>query len=95
MRTLIVMLSLAVFFLIGLVIGMDRENQANQTDSDKTVEQAEEKQVIVEELPEEEPEMSDSPDHLTQKTAQFLESGVKGFYEIVVGMTYDLVQVFF
>ncbi|WP_176447442.1 hypothetical protein [Lentibacillus sp. CBA3610] len=37
----------------------------------------------------------DTPEHFTQKAASFLESGVKGFYELIVGITYQLVQVFF
>ncbi|MFD1363002.1 hypothetical protein [Lentibacillus salinarum] len=98
MRTLVVLLSLGLVFLTGMVIGMDQENGPNASDvnTGETIEQTEEKQVIIEQQPpNEEPEMPESPEHFTQKTAAFLESGVKGFYELVVGVTYQLVQVFF
>lgn len=37
----------------------------------------------------------EEPDNLTQKTASFMEAGVKGFYEAIVQIMYQISQVFF
>lgn len=101
MRTLVIFLSLVLFFLTGLIIGVDRSNQENGDHAhvDEAAEQTaeiEENQVIIEQHEEGEGVNElEKPEHFTQKTASFLESGVKGFYELVVGVTYQLVQVFF
>ncbi|WP_156291119.1 hypothetical protein [Oceanobacillus salinisoli] len=39
--------------------------------------------------------MMDDEVHLTQKTASFLETSVQGFYEIVVGVMYQIAETFF
>ncbi|QGS68897.1 hypothetical protein CV093_12140 [Oceanobacillus sp. 143] len=38
---------------------------------------------------------ADKQEHLIPKLASFLEGAVKGFYEIVVEILYQIAQVFF
>lgn len=101
MRTLIILLSLALFFLTGLIIGIGHDDQANDDNPnvEEAVEQtgksAEQQVIVEEELTERKVSLADEPEHFTQKAASFLESGVKAFYELIVGVTYELVQVFF
>ncbi|SFA70078.1 hypothetical protein SAMN04488072_101100 [Lentibacillus halodurans] len=102
MRTVIILLSLALFFLTGLIIGMDRSNQENEAYSDveEVIEEtgeASEKQVLIKDQESTDKQLAvpESPEHFTHKAASFLESGVKGFYELIVSVTYQLIQVFF
>lgn len=39
--------------------------------------------------------MMENEFHLTQKTASFLETSVQGFYEVVVGIMYNVADIFF
>ncbi|MFB4166529.1 hypothetical protein [Virgibacillus sp. JSM 102003] len=100
MRSLVVLLLLALFFLVGIVVGLDRgENENNpiqNTENTITQEKADEKQVVaVEKTTSEDIMKAEAPEHFTQKTATFLEASVQGFYEIVVEVIYQIVQVFF
>ncbi|HLS07631.1 hypothetical protein [Lentibacillus sp.] len=101
MRSLIILLSLVVFFLTGLIIGIDRGHQGDDyAPVDEAAEQ-EEQQILAEknasdrETLDNEMTTPDTQEHFTHKTASFLEASVKGFYELVVGIAYQLVQVFF
>ncbi|MBP1968719.1 hypothetical protein J2Z83_000813 [Virgibacillus natechei] len=105
-RSFIVILLLAVFFLTGMMYGMDRGNIAS---TDGLVDQTESNEPernqgeIVEMEPIEEKELEPSteginieePNHFTQRAASFLEAGVKGFYEVVVQVLYQVSQLFF
>ncbi|SFD55731.1 hypothetical protein SAMN05216238_102197 [Lentibacillus persicus] len=101
MRTLVVLLSLIVFFLTGLITGMDRTQQENDRDTytaeevsdTETIE--EETVVIEQEAPTNNTEEPAGALHLTQKAAGLLESAVTGFFELVVNMAYQLAEVFF
>ncbi|WP_010531045.1 hypothetical protein [Lentibacillus jeotgali] len=102
MRLLAILLSLVVFFLTGLTLGMDRSHQ--DSEGSRNVEEVavqEEEQVLVEKNVSEDDssrqllESPETSEHFTYKAASFLESTVKGFYELVVGAVYQLVQVFF
>ncbi|MBY7143333.1 hypothetical protein KFZ56_09730 [Virgibacillus sp. NKC19-3] len=93
-RSFIVILLLAVFFLTGMLYGMDNKNTAVNDESDQTVVIEEEEVETVE------PSSTDvmdrqEPVHFIQKAASFLEVGVKGFYEVVVQLLYQISQLFF
>lgn len=104
LRSIVVLLLLAVFFLTGMLYGLHKdeaiileEPKAEQLDESK------------EDLPvsgnekgkEDSPDISstslqmEEPTNLTQKTASIMEAGVKGFYEAIVQIMYQISQVFF
>ncbi|WP_373892860.1 hypothetical protein ACUL41_08695 [Virgibacillus natechei] len=99
-RAFIVILLLAVFFLTGMLYGMDNNNVAI---NDKSGQSEEPDQAVV--IEEEEVETVETssidlmdrqePVHFIQKAASFLETGVKGFYEAVVQILYQVSQLFF
>jgi cell division septation protein DedD len=104
-RTFIVALLLAVFFLSGTLYGMDRDRGGSRQEV-PAIEAPQEQQESAEtlattkELEEMEKieelraaEMNEK--HFTVKTASFLETAVKGFYEIVVEMLYQISSLFF
>ncbi|SEQ17199.1 hypothetical protein SAMN05216232_1775 [Virgibacillus subterraneus] len=98
MRSLVVLLLLALFFLVGIVVGLDRGESATDPMTENTVrtEEVEEKQVVVVEQTTSENIMTaEAPVQFTQKIAKFLEASVQGFYEIIVEVIYQIVQVFF
>ncbi|HLR61113.1 MAG TPA: hypothetical protein VK097_01585 [Lentibacillus sp.] len=102
MRSLVILLSLVVFFLTGLTIGMDRTHQESggSKDINEAVVQDQEKIIVERNVTESDSsdkmlESTKNSEHFTYKAASFLESSVKGFYELVVGAAYQLVQVFF
>lgn len=100
MRSLVVLLLLALFFLVGMVVGIDRGESSTDPiqNTEKTVnqEKVEEKQVmVVEQTASENVMTAEAPKHFTQKMATFLEAGVQGFYELIVEVIYQIVQVFF
>ncbi|MFD1038536.1 hypothetical protein ACFQ3N_09040 [Virgibacillus byunsanensis] len=105
-RSIIVLLLVAVFFLTGMVLGIDKgqnsastvvEDEVKTTIQDQDLESVEKvtnKDVL-------EPEVNNNimniqePVHFTQKMANFLETLVKGFYDIVVEIVYQIAQLFF
>ncbi|TFJ94064.1 hypothetical protein [Lentibacillus salicampi] len=103
MRSLIILLSLTVFFLTGLIVGMDRSSQENTGDQRVDEMAMQEEQEIVREINSGEENPADkevvmspeAPEHFTYKAASFLESSVKRFYELIVGALYQLTQAFF
>lgn len=100
-RSFIVLLLLAVFFLSGMLYGVDRGN--SETPSV-------EKENNVVETVEDEPGLYDhdsntaeltaelsktEQQNFTQQTASFLEAGVKGLYDVIVHILYQFAQLFF
>ncbi|WP_174613861.1 hypothetical protein [Virgibacillus ihumii] len=98
MRSILVLLLLVVFFLTGLVLGMDRGGETGKQ-QENTVKQEQMKDVQVitvnQQTTDEKVLKAEQPPNLTQKTASFLESTVKGFYNIVVDIIYGFIHVFF
>ncbi|MGY0694329.1 hypothetical protein ACW2QC_16365 [Virgibacillus sp. FSP13] len=99
-RSFITLLLLAVCFLTGMLLGIDRgqDDNAHQEEeikevivSDKDVEQDTNDTIEIES---ETPTNIDSPASFTQKMASFLEVGIKGFYEMVVMIVYQIAQLF-
>lgn len=87
-----------------MVFGMNQESMSSETQSPLSEEthfeeEKEEEVIIVNESPEQEEEedMAENASALsmTQKTASVLEMGVKGFYEMVVDVLYQIAQLFF
>lgn len=96
-RSFIVLLLLAVFFLAGTLYGMDRGDVAakdekiasvevpNNNEQAETIKKAEETNTI----------KIQETGHFTEKAASFLEAAVTGFYEVVVQILYQVSQLFF
>lgn len=100
-RAVITLLLLAVFFLSGMLYGIDHGQEAKPVQEDQVQEQDSSKADVnkqevetIEVSNEPEPEM-DTSAHLTQKTASFLGDIIKGIYEMVVMIFYQFAQVFF
>ncbi|RDW19246.1 hypothetical protein CWR48_09385 [Oceanobacillus arenosus] len=101
-RTFIVILLLAVFFLAGTLYGTDRNlitmnNETTENIEQTTIKQepiVTESEVVSEVVTGNIMEMG-KQDHLIPKVASFLEGAVTGFYEIVVEVLYQIAQIFF
>ncbi|MFS0672866.1 hypothetical protein [Ornithinibacillus sp. 179-J 7C1 HS] len=105
-----VMLLLVICFLVGAIVGIDHTGQSifstepNATTTE-VVETSNEvkhtanenpnapevvnQQTITEEL------QATNSDHLSQKTASFIEVIVQGFYDVIVEILYQISQLFF
>lgn len=99
-RSFIVILLLAVFFLTGMLYGMDNNDIAINDESGQSG--SPDQAVVIEEEVETIESTSSidvmdrqEPVHFIQKAASFLEAGVKGFYEVVVQILYQVSQLFF
>ncbi|WP_010097071.1 hypothetical protein [Ornithinibacillus scapharcae] len=104
-----VVLLLVICFLVGAIVGMEHNPQtilANETEtktqsveSDEKIQETVAKDSSEVEIVNEDAvaqEIANSNDeHLSQKTASFLEGMVQGFYDLVVEVLYQLSQVFF
>lgn len=106
-RSFIVLLLLVVVFLTGMLIGIDREQSAVTSDVQTGIEISETathhvEQEIIEEkqtspdeqLNNEQALNMDVPEQATQKMAFFLEAGVKGFYDVIVEVLYQISSLF-
>lgn len=101
-RSFVVLLLLIVVFLTGMLIGIDREqntyiknvpaefNVSESTEHIAHWDVEDEEQFIVEE----QTLNTKQPEQATQKVASFLEAGVKGFYEIIVEVLYQVSSLF-
>ncbi|MGJ9457021.1 hypothetical protein [Oceanobacillus sp. CF4.6] len=98
MRLFVILLLLAVFFLSGTVFGMNQ-------DSPPVMEVNEEIKIQENPVPVAEkltvpvssqPGLNETSSiQNTQKTASVLEAGVKGFFEILMTLMYQIAQLFF
>lgn len=102
-RTIIMLLLLAVFFLSGTLYGMNQDTRgSNESEIEEEVvvvspnpEQIVEKEIVPTPIVEEDLMTMNNQVHLTQKTASLLETSVQGFYEVVVGVLYQVAEIFF
>jgi len=101
MRSFIVLLLLVVVFLTGMLIGMEKKEgrYANHLSSEEHVIDQTEKLKewdVYDEQPMIEEQMLafEAPEQTTQKVATLLETGVKGFYEIVVDLLFQISSLF-
>ncbi|WP_077327080.1 hypothetical protein [Virgibacillus siamensis] len=100
MRSMLVLLLLVVFFLTGLVLGMDRGQKETGLQEKDSVRKESVEHVQVTTVPkkretDKEVIKAEPPETLAQKTASFMENSVKGFYNVVVELLYSFVRVFF
>ncbi|WP_087971727.1 hypothetical protein [Oceanobacillus rekensis] len=97
MRLFVVLLLMAVFFLSGTVFGM---NQESSPVVEVTEEIAVEEETVpvpeTEHTPVSQPAVDETSSiHGAQKTASVLEAGVKGFFELLMQVMYQIAQLFF
>ncbi|HLR08262.1 MAG TPA: hypothetical protein VK136_03225 [Bacillota bacterium] len=103
MRSLVVLLLITVFFLAGLVVGIDR-GQIDSEEIPATIETEEitdteenqgaplaQEQMVDEHLV----DAGASSAHFTQKAAASMEAIVTRFYDLVVQILYQIAQLFF
>jgi hypothetical protein len=100
-RSFIVLLLLAVFFLSGMLYGIDQGNIAAPAPVMEDQQKENESEEIVF-FNYEKPEAANSEmlesveeNNFTQQTASFLEAGVKGVYDVIVHILYQIAQLFF
>ena len=94
LRSFAFLLLLLVIFLTGMLIGIDREKTTHGEGVQTIVESYEFDTASANKGTDDEQVTLDNPEHFTQKTASFLEAGVKGFYEIVVEVLYQISLLF-
>jgi biopolymer transport protein ExbD len=105
-----VLLLLVVCFLVGTLVGIEHNGKSilpvstNATNTEEKVSTPEVKQTANQKTQETEivnqqtvaEELSaSSTDHLSQKTASFLEVIVQGFYDLIVQILYQISQLFY
>ena len=100
MRSFALILLLIVVFLAGILIGIDKDGKAEpyQIPMTDLPEMHYPEDIIVENQISEVTLIGneiDSSNHLTQKAASFIETGVTGFYDIVVEILYQIASVVF
>lgn len=104
LRFFVVLLLLIICFLGGALYGMDHYGlsaEESETGEESLTESARKKTIETKELEEalqEDRTMIvdvDVSEHYTQKTASALEAGVKGFFEVIVKILYQISQLFF
>jgi|SRR5690625_4805454 len=99
-RSFIVLLLLAVFFLSGMLYGIDRESstEPSSVTEDQLETGLEESSFSSHEnknLVANSEILESSEQNFTQQIASFLEAGVKGIYDVIVHMLYQVAQIFF
>src|SRR5699024_7637204 len=101
-RALITLLLLAVFFLSGMLFGMDHGKQVEQDTSEEKQEQQVETSAntsheveTIEVVDDDRMDTDADSDQFTQTTAAFLGDIIHGFYEIVITVFYQFAQLFF
>lgn len=97
MRNIIILLLLVIFFLSGLVFGMQKNETAEQTAipdesaAEVTEEINEQEQVIIAETD----VLEEGNYSLTNRTAATMEGIVKGLFEVIVSIMYGIGELFF
>lgn len=106
-RAFVVLLLLAVFFLSGTLYGMDRGDVAANDEAVSSVETSGQQEKSSEaaiktndadkinNMEQISLAEANKPVHFTEKIASFLEGAVKGFYEVVVEILYQISALFF
>jgi hypothetical protein len=106
-----VLLLLVVCFLVGTLVGIDHNGKSilptsNAVADTEVIESTPEVQQTVKQNNNQETEVvnqqtvaeelsASSTDHLSQKTASFLEVIVQGFYDLIVQILYQISQLFY
>lgn len=101
MRSLVVLLLLGLVFFIGMVLGIDRGHgivSPNGENIENTVKQEKvdkEQIVVVKQEVDDKVIKAEPPVHFAQKAATFLEKAVIGLFDMILGIIYQVVQLFF
>ncbi|WP_152656304.1 hypothetical protein [Oceanobacillus sp. CFH 90083] len=93
MRNIIILLLLVIFFLSGLVFGMQKnETAAPDTSAVEVMEQTDEQeQIIIAESD----VLEEGNYSLTNRTAATMEGIVKKLFEVIVAIMYGIGELFF
>ncbi|MFC2948406.1 hypothetical protein [Virgibacillus sediminis] len=101
LRTVIVILLLAVFFMGGMVYGMERSSYSEPVQKQEEFNYVAEGEVIEENQPDKyvhtpgrEALSMEEPEHFTHRAASVLEVAVRGFYEAIVAIMYGISELF-
>ncbi|GAB3795288.1 hypothetical protein [Virgibacillus kimchii] len=100
-RSFIVLLLFAVFFLSGMLYGVERGIQETPpaVTEESSSESVQDKIAFYEQrdssVETEDILATTEGKSLTQQTASFLEAGVKGVYDVIVHLLYQFAQLFF
>ncbi|ASN05178.1 hypothetical protein [Virgibacillus necropolis] len=96
MKSIVILLLLLLFFVSGMLFGVERDQLEFTSPKVETIDvnKVSESQETISPLSENN-EYKQAPDHFTQKMASFIEGIVKGFYEIIVQLLYQVVQLFY
>lgn len=104
MKSIVILLLLLLFFMSGMMFGANRtentspEGYANKPEVEQVDAVVETSTVKVNQAPDRIEKVayrSDSSSHFTQDAASFIGGIVTGFYEVVVQMLYQVVQLFY
>lgn len=97
MRSIIILLLFAVFFLSGMVFGIDKNNRSDiEGINEQAVEEIEleEIETVDEDITYEQAAVITGKEHTVQKVASLLEKAVRAFYELVVQLMYQFTKLF-
>lgn len=96
MKSIVILLLLLLFFVSGMLFGVERERtEFTQPEAETLVVNDPARQQMTDLPTIQNEEFKQAPDHLTQKMASFIGDIVKGFYEVVVQLLYQVVQLFY
>lgn len=107
MKSIVILLLLLLFFVSGMMFGVDRDHSQNTSPEVQTIDvneseiQQEQAETVVktsagkDNIGSENGEYKQAPTHFTQKMASFIEGIVKGFYEVIIQLLYQVVQLFY
>lgn len=105
MKSIVILLLLLLFFMSGMMFGADRTEEASPEVSPVNPIEAKETETVQSvaiqtstvqnnQSPAD-VEYKSASTHFTQKMASFIEGIVKGFYEIIVQLLYQVAQLFY
>lgn len=97
MRSIVILLLFAIFFLSGMVFGIDKNNRSDMGDlNEQIVEEMELDEIETDndDVSYEQASMITSKEHTLQKVASLLEKAVRTFYEFIVHLMYQFAKLF-
>lgn len=99
-RSMFMLLLFIIIFLVGMVVGIDRSQMSMVNNLDETIatdDEMTEEAIEIEEIVIEQNDIMEerSSVHFTHKIASILEASIKGFYNIVVEIMYQIASLFY
>ncbi|WP_404453071.1 hypothetical protein LG329_02830 [Virgibacillus necropolis] len=104
MKSIVVLLLLVLFFVSGMLFGVEHDRTEFTLPNVETIDEEEpnvqpeadiQGSPVNEKVTVDSSEYKEAPVHFTQKMASFIEGIVKGFYGIIVQLLYQVVQLFY